>query len=184
MWGEALNFMVYCKNRSPTKALNGMTPFEAWYGYKPRLDHMHAFGCVAYMYNTDPALRKLNNKSRKYKFLSYEGSNQYRLWDPKNRQVFRASWVRFDDAIISKETGGETHINNSWDFFSKDTVNANLVPVRLTSEEVDNLDGETTVNSPIVTPLVNDVEAFPEEAESQLESLIQEVETLDDELIP
>ena len=75
MWGEALNFVVYCKNRSPTKALNGMTLFEAWYGFKPRLDHMHAFGCVAYMYNTDPALRKLDNKSRKCKFLGYEGSN-------------------------------------------------------------------------------------------------------------
>ncbi len=92
--------------------------------------------------------------------------------------------MRFNDVIISKETGGKTHNNDSWDFFSEDTFNVNLVPVRLTSEEVDNLDGDTAVNSPVVTPLVDDVEVFPEEAESQLESPIQEVETLDDEPIP
>ena len=58
------------------------------------------------------------------------------------------------------------------------------MPVRLISEEVDNLDGDTTINSPVVILLIDNVEAFPEEAKSQLESLIQEVETLDDELIP
>jgi len=131
LWGEALNFVVYCKNRSPTKALNGMTPYEAWYGSKPQLGHMHAFGCVAYMYDNDPALRKLDNKSKKCRFIGYEGSNQYRLWDPKKRQVYRASWVRFDD-IVSNEMGAST--DESWDFFSEDT-DSNMVPVRLTGED-------------------------------------------------
>jgi len=31
------------------------------------------------MYNTDPALKKLDNKSRKCRFIGYEGLNQYRL---------------------------------------------------------------------------------------------------------
>lgn len=31
-WGEAANTAVYLKNISPTKALEGMTPYEAWYG--------------------------------------------------------------------------------------------------------------------------------------------------------
>jgi len=31
------------------------------------------------MYNNDPALRKLDNKSKKYRFIGYEGLNQYRL---------------------------------------------------------------------------------------------------------
>ena len=75
MWGEALNFVVYYKNRSPIKVLNGMTLFKAQYGFKPRLDYIYTFGCVTYIYNTDPALRKLDNKSRKYKFLSYKGLN-------------------------------------------------------------------------------------------------------------
>ena len=31
-WGEAVKVAVYLLNRSPTKSLNGKTPFEAWLG--------------------------------------------------------------------------------------------------------------------------------------------------------
>jgi len=51
---------------------------------------MYTFEYIAYMYDTDPALKKLNNKSKKYRLLGYEGSNQYRLWNPKDRKVYRA----------------------------------------------------------------------------------------------
>jgi len=67
-----------------------MTLYEAWYGSKPQLGYIHTFGYVAYMYNNDPALRKLNNKSKKCRFMGYEGLNQYRLWEPKARKVYRA----------------------------------------------------------------------------------------------
>ena len=35
LWGEALKHMVWIQNQSPTKALNGMTPYEALYCEKP-----------------------------------------------------------------------------------------------------------------------------------------------------
>ena len=31
-WGEAVTTAVFILNRVPTKALKGVTPFEAWYG--------------------------------------------------------------------------------------------------------------------------------------------------------
>ena len=34
-WAEALSTHVYLRNRSPTKALTEITPYEAWYGVKP-----------------------------------------------------------------------------------------------------------------------------------------------------
>jgi transposase InsO family protein len=34
-WGEAVSTAVYVLNRCPTKSVDGMTPFEAWYGKKP-----------------------------------------------------------------------------------------------------------------------------------------------------
>ena len=37
-WAKALSTAVYTRNRSPTKAVNGMTPFEAWTGEKPNVD--------------------------------------------------------------------------------------------------------------------------------------------------
>jgi hypothetical protein len=36
-WGEAVVTAVYLLNRSPTRAVEGMTPFEAWHGKKPGL---------------------------------------------------------------------------------------------------------------------------------------------------
>lgn len=34
-WGEAVVAAVYLLNRSPTKSLDGVTPYEAWHGRRP-----------------------------------------------------------------------------------------------------------------------------------------------------
>jgi hypothetical protein len=47
-WGEAVVMVVYILNRSPTKALNGRTPYEAWYGRKPMVSHLRVFGCLTF----------------------------------------------------------------------------------------------------------------------------------------
>ena len=38
-WAKAVSTAVYLKNRCPTTSVQGMTPFEVWYGEKPRVDH-------------------------------------------------------------------------------------------------------------------------------------------------
>eukprot|EP00253_Pinus_taeda_P036512 PITA_36512 len=35
-WAKAINIVVYLENRSPRKSLELKTPFEAFYGYKPK----------------------------------------------------------------------------------------------------------------------------------------------------
>jgi hypothetical protein len=39
---------VYILNRSLTKALNGITPYDAWHGRKPAVSHLRVFGCLAF----------------------------------------------------------------------------------------------------------------------------------------
>ena len=39
-WAEALTTAVYLRNHSPTKAVETMTPFEAWNGERPEVDHL------------------------------------------------------------------------------------------------------------------------------------------------
>ena len=47
-WAEALTTAVYLRNRTPTKAVMDMTPYEAWTGKKPKVSYLRVFGCDAY----------------------------------------------------------------------------------------------------------------------------------------
>ena len=39
---------VYLRNRCPTRAVRGMTPYEAYHGRKPNVENLCVFGCVSY----------------------------------------------------------------------------------------------------------------------------------------
>ena len=41
-WAEAFATATYLRNRSPTKAVEGKTPYEALYGLKPKVGHLVA----------------------------------------------------------------------------------------------------------------------------------------------
>ena len=58
-WAEAINTATYLKNCSPTKFLQGKTPFEAWYGKKPNVQHLKVFGCTAYAHIPKDECQKL-----------------------------------------------------------------------------------------------------------------------------
>ena len=97
-WAEALSTAVYLRNRSPTKAVEGMTPFEAWVGEKPNVGHLRTFGCVAYAHVAKDERKKLDAKARKCVFLGYGTETRgYRLYDPKRAKVFFSRDVVFNE---------------------------------------------------------------------------------------
>jgi hypothetical protein len=68
-WGEAVATAVYLLNRAPTKALEGMTPYQAWHGRKPDVAHLRTFGCVAFLKVTKPNLKKLEDRGTPAVFI-------------------------------------------------------------------------------------------------------------------
>ena len=48
-WAEALNTVVYVCNRSPTTALDGISPYECFHGEKPDASNLRVFGCKAFV---------------------------------------------------------------------------------------------------------------------------------------
>src|SRR5271163_2998605 len=48
LWPEIDRAAGYIANRTPNKQLNWKTPFEALIGSKPKVTHLHVFGCRAY----------------------------------------------------------------------------------------------------------------------------------------
>ena len=45
---EATNIVVFLLNRLPIKLVDGKTPFEAWYGFKPNMKNLKIFGCLCF----------------------------------------------------------------------------------------------------------------------------------------
>ena len=68
-WAEAISTATYLINRSPTSAVEGMTPHEAWYGRKPRVEHLRVFGCTAYVHVPKDERGKLDSKTKRCTLL-------------------------------------------------------------------------------------------------------------------
>ena len=98
-WGEAVCTAVYLLNRSPTKSVKGMTPYEAWHDKKPSVHHLRTFGCVAHVKKVGPGLTKLSDRSSQMVFIGYEsGSKAYRFYNPESRKL-----VVSRDAVFEEE---------------------------------------------------------------------------------
>lgn len=87
-WGEAITTAVYLLNRAPTKSVAGRTPFEAWHGHKPDVEHLRTFGCVAYVKTVRPHVKKLDDRSTPMVYIGYEpGAKVWHFYDPVARRV-------------------------------------------------------------------------------------------------
>jgi hypothetical protein len=96
-WGEAVVTAVYILNRSPTKALNGRTSYEAWHGRKPTVSHLRVFGCLAFGKELGH-IGKLDDRSTPGVFIGYmEGSKAYRILDSGTQRVRTTRDVVFDE---------------------------------------------------------------------------------------
>ena len=98
-WEEAVRTAVYLKNRSPTKAVDLITPSEAWTGQRPELNHLRPFGCDSYAFIHPDLRTKWNPKVKSCTFLGYieNTTAQYRVWNGHRIVVVSASNLRFNE---------------------------------------------------------------------------------------
>jgi hypothetical protein len=113
-WGEAVLTAVYLLNRVPYKANEGQTPFELWYDKKPVVHHLKIFGCVVYVRNTRPNLKKLEDRRRRMIFIGYEhGTKAYRAYDPAMKKVMITYDLVFDEAARWEWIADEAFVGGS-----------------------------------------------------------------------
>jgi hypothetical protein len=72
LWPEAVSTAAYLRNRVPSQRVQDTTPYEQWYGDKPRGDHLRIFGSVAYVHVPENQRRKLDPKARRMIFVGYD----------------------------------------------------------------------------------------------------------------
>ena len=56
---------------SPTTPLDGVTPYESWYGYTPKVKHLRFFGSICYALVPTEKITKLDSQSIKCIFIGY-----------------------------------------------------------------------------------------------------------------
>ena len=99
-WADAIATAVYFLNRSPTKALTGMTRFQAWFRRQPNLAHLRRFGCDDYLHVPNAQRTKLKPKAPLCTFLLVgyvpNTTKQWRLWDGHQQKIVIGLNVRFN----------------------------------------------------------------------------------------
>lgn len=97
-WAEALSTACYLKNRSPARALHHMTPYQAFTGIKPNVQHFRVCGCVCYAHIPRDERKKLDSKAIKCIFLGYGSDVKgYRLYDLAKERMLYSRNVIFNE---------------------------------------------------------------------------------------
>jgi hypothetical protein len=104
LWAEAMHHAIWIKNRSPTRALDGKTPYEARFRKKPNLANVAPFGTQVWVKIHDAG--KLEPRARPGYFVGYDDeSTGYRIYFPDTRKVNPEREVIFnltkaDDTVL------------------------------------------------------------------------------------
>ena len=104
-WGYALETAAFMLNRAPSKSVE-MTPYELWFGKKPKLSFLKVWGCDTYVKKLQ--LDKLEPKSEKCVFIGYPKEIVgYTFYHRSEGKIFVAKNGSFlKKEFLSKEVSG------------------------------------------------------------------------------
>lgn len=95
LWDEFYLTAAHLHAKTPTKSLQGKTPYQKWYGRDPDYSYMHEIGCRAFVLvpTHNP---KVKPRSIECVLIGYGmNSKTYRCWDKKNNKVYQSYHVKF-----------------------------------------------------------------------------------------
>ena len=81
-WAEAMMTFMCLRNRMPTRANDGITPYECFYGMKPDVRHIRTFGYIVHVTLPSEKLRKLEDHRAMGYLMGYKYEGAYHVWIP------------------------------------------------------------------------------------------------------
>jgi len=95
LWGEAVLFAVWLKNRTTTKALGNMTPFEKFNKFKPDLSGVPEWGQQVWAHSTDGT--KLDAQGVEVRWVGYdeESPHTHHIYWPTKCRVSVEHNIKF-----------------------------------------------------------------------------------------
>ena len=101
LWGEAARHAVWLLNRTTTKAVEGMTPFEAAFGKKPDLRKVREWGEKVFVRIEGGT--KLGGRVREGRWLGIDNESKgVRVYWPETKTVTVERNVYYDNSSVSR----------------------------------------------------------------------------------
>ncbi|KAL1199575.1 Retrovirus-related Pol polyprotein from transposon RE1 [Cardamine amara subsp. amara] len=109
-WGDVVMTACYLINRTPTKVLNDISPYEVLNKTKPHIDHLRVFGCVCFILVPGNQRNKLDAKSTRSVFIGYSTTQKgYTCYDPSTKRIMTSRDVKFlEDQSYFEKSGWES----------------------------------------------------------------------------
>jgi len=108
LWAEAVLTSIYIKNRQPHSALKDLTPYKAFYGTKPSIQHLQPFGRECYIhvpYQKQTDGKKLSPRAQRAIFTGYTNvPHQYRVFLPDTKKTIVSADTFFPPLKIEGAT--------------------------------------------------------------------------------
>ena len=165
LWGEAVNHAVYLKNRTGTKALDGKTPYEVFYGVKPNLKGLPEFGTRVWVHNPDGT--KLDGRSVIRRWVGFdEDSSGHHVYSPDSRTVSIERSMKFDSSNVNVYLPQVISIEGERKKLSIENLSKSSVDEPVIEEPVKPID--------TVDPLGENFERLPESEEGRPKRVRQE----------
>ena len=102
-WEFAFAIATYVYNCTPIKCLKWKTPQEIFTGDKPKISHLHVFGCGAYVYlPNEVRANKLSPHSELMIFIGYENNGYRFMCHTQENIIFYSTQVIFDEEHFPK----------------------------------------------------------------------------------
>ena len=101
LWAEAVQFVVWLKNRSLTRAIGNVTPYERLTGQKPNLAGVPEWGQCVWVHNDSGT--KLDARASAARWVGYDADSTHAHWIywPDTRKISVERNVRFKTKSIT-----------------------------------------------------------------------------------
>ena len=152
LWGECILTAAYLKDRTPTRTLKDITPYEAYYGSKPNISHLREIGCKAFVLVQSERRRKIYSRSIESVLVGYSTTSKaYRCYYPTTGRIIVSRHVSFIEAKDMKSRPYRPGVSIGTDESDTDPLEHHLDEDQLSDENMDT--EENAPNEPHGTTL-------------------------------
>ena len=105
LWGEAVQYLTWIRNRLIHKTLGDKSPYEMWSGVKPGLSMVRTWGSMACSLLPEPARDgKLSPRGRMFVVLGVDNrAKAWRVLDPQTMEVQISRNLHFTETLMWKD---------------------------------------------------------------------------------